>query len=62
MGSGIAFTAAILYLRLIIFWGGNVKECNVKKIGSNMIELHFRTREIEYVKQNGAHSCVVKFR
>lgn len=39
-----------------------LKECSVRKIGSDMIELHFKTREIEYVKQNGAFSCVVKFR
>jgi len=39
-----------------------MKECSVRKIGSDMIELHFRTREIEYVKQNGAFSCVIKFR
>jgi len=39
-----------------------MQECSVRKIGSDMIEIDFRTREIEYVKQNGAFSCIIKFR
>lgn len=39
-----------------------MKECSVRKIGEDMLELSFKTREIEYVKQNGAFSCVIKFR
>jgi len=39
-----------------------MEECIVRKIGKHMLEVRFKTLEIEYAKQKGAHRCVIKFK